>query len=74
MRIFSVGAILRRGRRSIGAGPVWGSAANGILSLLNLAILLLERQLAAQVRDFERNGGFPEHLGGVRKRALSGSR
>ena len=49
-------------------------AANGILSLLNLAILLLERQLAAQVRDFERNGGFSEHLGGLRKRALSGCR
>ena len=49
-------------------------AANGILSLLNLAILLLERQRAAQIRDFERNGGFSEHLSGVRKRALSGSR
>lgn len=35
-------------------------AANGILSLLNLAILLLERQRAAQIRDFERNGGFSE--------------
>ncbi|MGN1366356.1 MAG: four helix bundle suffix domain-containing protein [Victivallis vadensis] len=49
-------------------------AANGILSLLNLAILLLERQLAAQVRGFERNGGFSEHFSRVRKRALSGCR
>ncbi|WP_367882704.1 hypothetical protein [Victivallis vadensis] len=44
------------------------------MPLLNLAILLLERQRAAQVRDFERNGGFSEHLSGVRKRAFSGCR
>lgn len=70
MRISSAGAILRRAVTASGLEI----AANGILSLLNLAILLLERQRAAQVRDFERNGGFSEHLSGVRKRALSGCR
>ncbi|MCX7005517.1 MAG: four helix bundle suffix domain-containing protein [bacterium] len=37
-------------------------AANGALSLLNLCIYLLDRQLAAQAAAFERDGGFTERL------------
>jgi four helix bundle suffix protein len=37
-------------------------AANGALSLLNLCIYLLDRQLAAQANAFEKNGGFTERL------------
>lgn len=37
-------------------------AANGALSLLNLACYLLDRQLAAQARAFEQEGGFTERL------------
>ncbi len=36
--------------------------ANAALSLLNLACYLLERQLAAQARAFEKDGGFTERL------------
>ncbi|MBI9084029.1 MAG: four helix bundle protein [Desulfobacterales bacterium] len=36
--------------------------ANGALSLLNLACYLLDRQLAAQARAFEEEGGFTERL------------
>ena len=41
-------------------------AANAALSLLNLASHLLDRQLAAQARDFETRGGFTERLYRVR--------
>lgn len=36
--------------------------ANGVLSLLNLTIYLLMRQLEAQAATFEREGGFTERL------------
>jgi four helix bundle suffix protein len=41
-------------------------AANGALSLLNLSLYLLERQLAAQAKAFEKEGGFTERLYSVR--------
>lgn len=40
--------------------------ANAALSLLNLACHLLDRQLAAQARAFENEGGFTERLHRVR--------
>ncbi|NIA12884.1 MAG: four helix bundle protein [Nitrospiraceae bacterium] len=36
--------------------------ANGALSLLNLCIYLLNRQMNAQAEAFEKNGGFTERL------------
>lgn len=36
--------------------------ANGALSLLNLTIYLLMKQLEAQAATFEREGGFTERL------------
>lgn len=41
-------------------------AANAALSLLNLCCHLLDRQLAAQARAFENEGGFTERLYRVR--------
>ena len=41
--------------------------ANGVLSLLNLACYLLDRQLAAQAAAFEKDGGFTERLYGHRR-------
>jgi four helix bundle suffix protein len=41
-------------------------AANGVLALLAVACHLLARQLAAQARAFEREGGFTERLYRVR--------
>lgn len=41
-------------------------AANGALSLLNLCIYLLGRQLSAQAAAFEKEGGFTERLYRVR--------
>ncbi|MDZ7758806.1 MAG: four helix bundle suffix domain-containing protein [Desulfovermiculus sp.] len=41
-------------------------AANGALSLLNLACHLLTRQIERQARDFEQQGGFTERLYRVR--------
>ncbi len=43
-------------------------AANGILSLLNLCCYWLDRQLQAQARSFERDGGFTERLYKYRRR------
>jgi len=43
--------------------------ANGALSLLNLCIYLLERQLRAQADAFEKEGGFTERLYRVRSAA-----
>lgn len=43
--------------------------ANGALSLLNLCIYLLERQLKAQAKSFEQDGGFTERLYWKRKEA-----
>jgi four helix bundle suffix protein len=42
-------------------------AANGALSLLNLCIYLLDRQLKAQAKASEKDGGFTERL--YRRRA-----
>lgn len=36
--------------------------ANGVLSLLNLCCHLLDRQLAAQAKNFTEEGGFTERL------------
>jgi four helix bundle suffix protein len=36
--------------------------ANGVLSLLNLCIHLVKRQLDAQAEAFEREGGFTERM------------
>lgn len=48
-------------------------AANGALSLLNLACFLLDRQLAAQAEAFEKEGGFTERLYRRRVQVESGS-
>jgi four helix bundle suffix protein len=40
--------------------------ANAVLSLLNLACYLLDRQIAAQAAAFEKEGGFTERLYRVR--------
>jgi four helix bundle suffix protein len=52
----------RRRRRVSSAELV----ANGTLSLLNLSCYLLDRQIAAQAKAFEREGGFTERLYRVR--------
>ena len=41
-------------------------AANGVLSLLNLACYLLDRQVERLAEDFENEGGFSERLYRVR--------
>jgi four helix bundle suffix protein len=41
-------------------------AANAALSLLNVCCRLLDRQLAAQAKTFEAEGGFTEWLYRVR--------
>lgn len=41
--------------------------ANAALSLLNLCCYFLDRQIAAQAKDFENEGGFTERLYRVRK-------
>ena len=43
--------------------------ANGVLSLLNLTIHLLMKQLEAQAAAFEQEGGFSERLSAVRQKA-----
>ncbi len=43
-------------------------AANGMLTLLSVTCLFLDRQLSAQADDFQREGGFTERLYRVRKR------
>jgi four helix bundle suffix protein len=45
--------------------------ANAALSLLNLCCYLLDRQLAAQARAFENEGGFTELLYRIRNQRLS---
>lgn len=52
-------------------GPSVGSStlvANAVLSLLNLCCHLLDRQLAAQAKAFETEGGFTERLYRIRSR------
>ncbi|NLX24347.1 MAG: four helix bundle protein [Lentisphaerae bacterium] len=46
-------------------------AANGALSLLNLACWLLDRQVEQLAEEFENNGGFSERLCRVRSRRRS---
>jgi four helix bundle suffix protein len=50
--------------QSVPSAPVSSAvlAANGALSLLNLCIYLLDRQVQAQAAAFERDGGFTERL------------
>lgn len=47
--------------------------ANGALSLLNLTIYLLKKQLEKQAVAFEQEGGFTEHLYAVRQKKRSGN-
>jgi len=47
-------------------------AANGALSLLNLACWLLDRQVARLAEDFENEGGFTERLYRVRRNRRDG--
>ncbi len=49
-------------------------AANGALSLLNLACYLLDRQVERLAQDFENEGGFTERLYKVRTEKRRGSR
>ena len=49
-------------------------AANGVLSLLNLACYLLNRQVERLARDFENEGGFTERLYKVRTAKQRGHR
>jgi len=49
-------------------------AANAALSLLNLACHLLDRQIAAQAKSFEKEGGFTERLYRVRTAKRRGNR
>ncbi len=42
-------------------------AANAVLTLINVATALLDRQLAAQAEAFKREGGFTERLYRIRK-------
>jgi four helix bundle suffix protein len=51
----------------VGEGPWWSVSsselvANAVLSLLNLCSYLLDRQIAAQAKAFEKEGGFTERL------------
>jgi four helix bundle suffix protein len=50
------------GDRPCESVPVPALVANGVLSLLNLCCYLLDRQLAAQAKAFEEEGGFTERL------------
>ena len=45
--------------------------ANAVLTLLNLTCYLLDRQLAAQARAFEQEGGFTERIYNARSRYRS---
>ncbi|OHB79137.1 MAG: four helix bundle protein [Planctomycetes bacterium RBG_16_64_10] len=50
-------------RSGVGVGPCPSVfVANGVLSLLNLCIHLLKRQMEAQAAAFEKEGGFTERL------------
>lgn len=55
-------------------GGPWSSVlvANGALSLLNLCCRLLDRQIAAQAAEFEKQGGFTERLYRIRKSRRDG--
>lgn len=48
-------------------GEIPEIAANGVLALLSVVCVLLDRQLAAQAKSFELEGGFTERLYHFRK-------
>ena len=50
-------------------GTIEEIAANGVLVLLSVTYSLLDRQIAAQAEEFQREGGFTERLYRVRKDA-----
>ena len=61
----------------VGVGPCRSVSdsmlvANAVLSLLNLCCYLLDRQLAAQAKAFETEGGFTERLYRVRSAKRKG--
>ncbi len=58
---------VREGLCSSVSSPVL--VANAVLSLLNLCCYLLDRQIAAQAKSFEKEGGFTERLYRVRSAA-----
>lgn len=43
--------------------------ANAALTLLNLTTYLLKQQIERQAADFEKDGGFTEHLYKTRKKS-----
>ncbi len=47
-------------------------AANGALTLLNLANYFLDKQVAQLAKDFEENGGFTERMYRVRSQKRGG--
>jgi four helix bundle suffix protein len=49
-------------------------AANGVLILLQVTCVLLDRQIAAQAAAFEREGGFTERLYRCRLEARNNSK
>lgn len=54
-------------------GPTYREiAANAALTLIAVACSLLDRQIAAQARAFENEGGFTERMYRVRKEKRSG--
>lgn len=66
----------REARSTVRAGPCWSVdpqafpsvlAANGALSLLNVCVPLVARQLDAQAAAFEKEGGFTERLYRIRQ-------
>ena len=57
---------MRVGERPCPSLPSSALAANAALSLLNLACYFLDRQIAAQAKTFEKEGGFTERLYRVR--------
>ena len=52
-----------------GFSPIPEIAANAALTLIRVAISLLDRQLTRLAADFEREGGFTERLYRVRSKA-----
>jgi len=55
------------GESPCGSAPSSALVANAALSLLNLCCHFLDRQIAAQAKAFEQEGGFTERLYRVRK-------
>ena len=49
-------------------------AANAVLTLINVATALLDRQLAAQAEAFKKEGGFTERLYKIRKKYQKGNK